>query len=210
MRTKPYRTAIAVFDEIELLDVTGPLSVLSSAGRQWNFQPFKVELVGAAIGPVSTRSELVLQATQRFADYTGAECLIVPGGYGARRAADSEPFLTWLRDAALAADSVAAIGNGVWLLARAGLLDAEAVAASADVAGKLGELCPNLRVDSKTRTCVSGKWLTASASARSLDLACELVARYFGNKLASALSGALGVDWSGEIAALEFVPPIVR
>src|SRR5262249_2873226 len=87
MRTKPYAAAIALFDEVELLDVTGPLSVLSCAGRQWNFQPFKIELVASALGSVSTRSGLRLDATCACSASSGVECLIIPGGYGARRAA---------------------------------------------------------------------------------------------------------------------------
>ena len=67
MRTKPYATAIALFDEVELLDVAGPVSVLSGAGRQWNFQPFRIDLVANGVGPVTTRSELSLHATHATA-----------------------------------------------------------------------------------------------------------------------------------------------
>jgi putative intracellular protease/amidase len=133
MRTKPYRTAIAVFDEVELLDVTGPVSVLSAAGRQWNFQPFKIDLVANGVGPVTTRSALTLHATHEFAHHAGTECLIIPGGYGARRAAEDEALLAWLRRSAAEAEFVAAIGNGVLLLAKAGLLDRVQVAAGADL-----------------------------------------------------------------------------
>src|SRR6478752_7559772 len=99
MRTKPYATAIALFDEVELLDVAGPLSVLSEAGRQWNFKPFKIDLVGSRVGPIATRSALTLQATHPSATHPGGECLIIPGGYGARQIADDAEFLAWLSQA---------------------------------------------------------------------------------------------------------------
>ena len=79
MRTKPYATSVLIFDEVELLDVTGPISVLTAAGRQWNFQPFKIELVAAELGPVATRSGLALQPTRTFATPGDVECLIIPG-----------------------------------------------------------------------------------------------------------------------------------
>src|SRR6187402_1328925 len=120
MRTKPYATAIALFNEVELLDVAGPISVLSSAGRQWNFQPFKLDLVAAGVGPISTRSALGLHATHAAATHPGCECLIIPGGYGARQAAGDAEFLAWLTRATNGAQFVAAIGNGVWLLAQTG------------------------------------------------------------------------------------------
>src|SRR3954471_18178784 len=122
MRTKPYATAIALFDEVELLDVAGPISVLSAAGRQWNFQPFKIDLVAGRTGPIATRSALSLEARHSAASHTGCECLIIPGGYGARHAAKDATFLSWLCRAASQAELVAAIGNGVWLLAQTGLL----------------------------------------------------------------------------------------
>ncbi len=205
MRTKPYATAIAVFDEVELLDVTGPVSVLSSAGRQWNFQPFKIDLVASGVGPVTTRSALTLHATHDWATHTGAECLIVPGGYGARRAAEDEALLAWLRRSAAQAEFVAAIGNGALLLAKAGLLDQVQVAASVDLALEIAALCPSAQPNSKDPVCSSGKILSARASALGLDLSCEIVARCFGKKLASGLSATLGIDWSGELSSLDIV-----
>jgi transcriptional regulator GlxA family with amidase domain len=205
MRTKPYQTAVALFDEVELLDVAGPISVLSSAGRQWNFQPFKIELVAKRIGAIATRSALTLAATHSASSHTGCECLIVPGGYGARQAAEDPEFVAWLARAASGAEHVAAIGNGVWLLARAGLLDEHEVAASPDLAMQISELCPSARPNSRDPLCSSGKFSSVSKSALALDLSCEIVARCFGQKLASTLSAQLGIDWQGELGALDIV-----
>ncbi|HEY5372199.1 MAG TPA: DJ-1/PfpI family protein [Polyangiaceae bacterium] len=211
MRTKPYATAVLLFDEVELLDVTGPMSVLSSAGRQWNFQPFKIDLVASGVGPVTTRSALTLHATHSWVSHSGAECLLVPGGYGALRAAENEELLAWLRRTAAEAELIGAIGNGVWLLAKAGLLDQVQVAARVDLASEIAALCPSAEPNSQDPLCISGKVLSARASALSLDLSCEIVARCFGKKLASSLSAALGIDWSGELSALDIVPaPLLR
>ncbi len=211
MRTKPYATAIALFDEVELLDVTGPVSVLSSAGRQWNFQPFKIDLVASGVGPVTTRSSLTLHATHGWTTHSGAECLLIPGGYGALRAAENEELLAWLRRSAARAELVGAIGNGVWLLAKAGLLEQGQIAASVDLAPEISALCPSVEPNSRDPVCISGKVLSVRASALSLDLSCEIVARCFGKKLASSLSAALGIDWSGELGALDIVPgPLLR
>ncbi len=207
MRTKPYATAVAVFDEVELLDVAGPLSVLSSAGRQWNFKPFDVDLVGRCAGPVTTRSAVSLHASRAWAAHSGAECLILPGGYGALRAAEDAELLAWLRRSASEATLIAAVGNGVWLLAKAGLLDQVQIAANAELAQEILALCPSAQPNSRDRVCTSGKILSASASALSLDLSCEIVARCFGQKLASALSWSLGIDWSGELRGIEILTP---
>jgi len=212
MRTKPYATAIALFDEVELLDVAGPISVLSSAGRQWNFQPFKIDLVAKRKGPVSTRSALTLEATHDAAAHTGCECLIIPGGYGARRAPEDAEFLAWLTRAVQGAQFVAAIGNGVWLLTQTGLLTDEELSTSPDLATQLNAAYPQLRPNSRDGLCNSGKFSSASKSALALDLCCEIVARSFGQKLASTLSAQLGIDWRGELGAIDIVagPVLVK
>lgn len=209
MRTKPYATAIALFDEVELLDVAGPLSLLSGAGRQWNFQPFKVELVARTLGSVATRSGLSLQATSTFATATTTECLIVPGGYGALRAADDPELLAWLAQQAAGAELVAAIGNGVWLLAKAGLLTGVEVASAHELSGALRAEYPSAILRTPDSVCIDGKFFTVGKSALGLDLACELVSRTFGKKLASSLSSSLGVGWSGELEAIEIVPGLL-
>jgi len=205
MRTKPYQAAIALFNEVELLDVAGPISVLSSAGRQWNFQPFKIDLVANRSGTITTRSALTLEATHGAAQHSGCECLIIPGGYGARHAAADPEFLAWLQRATSSAELVAAIGNGVWLLAQTGLLREEEIAANPDLAAEIAVLCPSARLNSRDPLCNSGKFLSTQKSALALDLSCEIVARCFGKKLASSLSGALGIDWSGELGMLDIV-----
>ena len=205
MRTKPYATAIPLFDEVELLDVTGPISLLTGAGRQWNFQPFKIELVASALGPVATRSSLHLQATHTFDSAAEVECLIIPGGYGALPAANDPQLLSFIARAAERAEIVAAIGNGVWLLAKAGVLSGVEVAVPLELSAALTEECPTVLAQTTVQTRLAGKFLSASKSALGLDLACEIVSRTFGKKLASSLSAALGVGWSGELEGLEIV-----
>ncbi len=204
MRTKPYQTSIVVFDEVELLDVTGPMSLLSAAGRQWNFLPFKFELVSAAIGVVSTRSVVELTATRAFSTRHEVECLVIPGGYGARVAAQSQAVVDYVRLTAERAEHIAIIGNGALIAARAGLLEGAEIAVTPELKAEL-EVSADTRLTVESGICTSGKILSAARSALGLDLACELVARTFGKKLASSLSSSFGVSWAGEVEALEIV-----
>jgi transcriptional regulator GlxA family with amidase domain len=202
VRTKPYATSVLIFDEVELLDVTGPIAVLSAAGRQWNFQPFKIDLIAHSLGPIATRSGLSLSATRTPAANDEVECLIIPGGYGARKLVEDAGMLDWVRQAADRAEFVLLLGNGALIAAAAGLLDGVELAVTPELLPELGGAG---RANPQAEVCVSGKVLSAARSALGLDLACELVARTFGKKLASSLSTALGVAWSGELGALEII-----
>jgi len=202
VRTKPYATSVLIFDEVELLDVAGPIAVLSAAGRQWNFQPFKIELIASSLGAIATRSGLSLHATRTPGANDEVECLIIPGGYGARKLVDDAEVVDWVRRAAGQAEFVLLLGNGALIAAAAGLLDGVELAVTPELLPELGGVG---RANLQAGVCVSGKVLSAARSALGLDLACELVARTFGKKLASSLSTAWGIDWPGELDALEII-----
>jgi transcriptional regulator GlxA family with amidase domain len=207
VRTKSLHTVVLVFDEVELLDVMGPIGVITSAGRNWNFRPFKLELAAARAGAVTTASGLPLSATRDFSAGAPIEILIVPGGYGARRIADDPAHQAWLRDAFERAELVAALGNGLLPLARAGCLAGAEVAATPELGSELSASDATLRVQSADTLCTSGKLLSARGGARSLELGCEIVARAFGPKLAATVAHSLGIPWSGATQAIEIVLP---
>ena len=102
---------------------------------------------------------------------------------------------------------MAAIGNGLWILAKAGLLDEQEIAVGPGLAQEISALCPSARPNFRAALSTSGKIWSARASALGLDLSCEIVSHCYGQKLASSLSLALGIDWSGELGSLDIVPP---
>jgi transcriptional regulator GlxA family with amidase domain len=206
MRTKSFATAVLVFDELEVLDVAGPVQVLTSAGRAWNFRPFKLDLVGETERGFATRNQLALKATKSFSSLAELEVLIIPGGYGARLAAEHAATVEWVRRVAAGAVLVASVGNGTLVLAKAGLLaGAEVAIASESVEGLLA-IEATARPNTQARTCAAGKIISARASAHGLELGCEIVERLFGKKLANGVATALGIDGGQPPERIEIVP----
>jgi transcriptional regulator GlxA family with amidase domain len=190
MRTRSWKVALLLFDEVELLDFAGAAQVLTVAGRQWNWRPFKLLPVAGRAGSVATRSGLDV-STAAAADVS-AEILLVPGGYGARRAAEDRQFVELVHSLAERADLVAAVGYGVLLLAAAGLIGESEVAARGEIAELLGS---GVRCDPSRRVIDAGRILTAQGGAASIDLGLAIVSRLLGNKQALAVASALGYDW---------------
>ncbi len=200
MQTRSRSLALLLFDEVELLDVAGPLSVLSQAGRHWNWRPFKVSAVAEQPGKLATRSQLGIVAERALADCPEPELVIVPGGYGARKALSSSAITSWLAHAGSKASVVSAVGNGVLLLAKAGLLGGARVIARSDIAAEVRALEPSATVDevaagSPDIVVESNKLITASGSGTSLELALRITARTLGPKLANSTAQSLGVPW---------------
>jgi transcriptional regulator GlxA family with amidase domain len=192
MRTSARTVAVVLFDEIELLDVAGPLQVLTLAGRHWNFRPFRVHTLARQPGPIQTRNQLRIEAGATFDKCPRPEVLIVPGGYGARRALDDAELVEWLRVSAAAAELVLAVGYGCLLLAKAGQLAAATVAATRETAELLAQLEPSMTADTSLTVVGSGKLISAASSSASIDATLRAVAQLLGTKLARTVADTLG------------------
>jgi transcriptional regulator GlxA family with amidase domain len=207
MRTSAQSVAVVLFDEVELLDVAGPVQVLTLAGRSWNFRPFKILSLAAEARMIDTRSQLRLEARHVFASLPSPELVLVPGGYGARKALADAALVAWLAQATNVATQVVGIGNGVLLLAKAGALDGADVAIASESREALAELSPSARPDTTSDLRESGKCLTARTASGGVAAALRLVERHLGAKQASAVAEALGVPWNaGGAEPLTIVP----
>ncbi len=195
MRTRSRTVALLLFDEVELLDVAAMLAVLSSAGRKWNWRPFKVLTVAKAPGRITTRNQLVIEAEHALDACPGPELLILPGGYGARRALEDSTLVDWVQKAGQSAELVLAVGHGALLAARAGLADGQDVAVPTDARELLIEEAPLARPDTDAPGVVgSSKLLSAARSAAALELALAAVKRLLGQGQALGVAAALGID----------------
>lgn len=204
MRTRPYRLAVVAFAEMDLLDVAGPLEVFSTAGRKWNFRAVKAELVCREPGLVATRAQLGVGAARSFAEASPPELVLIPGGYGARRAAESPELLAFLR--ASAPELVLTVGLGALVAAAAGLLRDAEVATTASLAPELTALEPSLRTDTAAPVLAGTRILSAAQNGAAIDLALETIARLYGKKLALGAAQELGYRWGTETLSVELLP----
>jgi transcriptional regulator GlxA family with amidase domain len=129
----PRSVLIAVFDGVQSLDITGPLKVFAGANA-WLARPggpgtacpgaagpaYQISVAGLGGGPVRTSSGLTLLPDADLRAAPAAHTLLVPGGDGSISA--NEELTAWLRRHAPAAQRIASVCTGAFLLARAGLL----------------------------------------------------------------------------------------
>ena len=96
--------AILIFDDVEVLDFTGPFEVFSVTGRRDGSNPFDVFTVSQDGNAVAARNNLIVTPKYSFADCPRADILVIPGGYGTRREMLNEKVLDFLRDRAQRAE----------------------------------------------------------------------------------------------------------
>ena len=118
-----YRTAILIFDDVEVLDFAGPFEVFSVTGRRQKLEPFDVYTVAERPGPVAARNGLSINPRYSFADCPAPEILVVPGGYGTRREMKNPAMIEWISRVAPDCQLVLSVCTGALVLGTAGLLD---------------------------------------------------------------------------------------
>ncbi|MET7465093.1 helix-turn-helix domain-containing protein [Nonomuraea sp. NPDC005501] len=190
----PHRVVVAVFPDVDLLDVTGPAEVFAVANREMSGQtPYQVLLAGADGGQVRTSAGVRLATDLPF-DQVGerVDTLVVPGAVDARGMPVIDPALVdWIAETSRHARRVASVCVGAHLLAAAGLLSGRTATTHWATAGLLAAEHRDVTVDPDPIYIRSGNVWTGAGITACMDLALALVAEDHGERLALAVARQL-------------------
>jgi transcriptional regulator GlxA family with amidase domain len=191
---------IVVFDGVEELDFCGPYEVFSVANRvaasSHDPVPYAITLAGEHDGPVICAGGLKVLPGSTLSGCAQPDILNVPGGAGARRGADIEPVVDFVREREPGCEIVASVCTGALLLARAGLLDglrATTHWASLDL---LRERHPEVQVIDGVKYVDEGRIITGGGISAGIDLALHIVARTNGPALATLTARRMEYEWT--------------
>ncbi|GAA2065619.1 DJ-1/PfpI family protein [Streptomyces albiaxialis] len=214
----PHRVVVAVFPDVDLLDVTGPAEVFSLANRETGGRAgYEVRLAGPSGGEVRTSAGVRLVTDTAFAD-VGAEVdtLLVPGAVdmtdGGPVARIDPAVVAWVRETAPHARRVASVCVGAHVLAAAGLLDGKTATTHWSTAAQLAAEHPGVTVDPDpifVRTDRGRLWTGAGISA-CLDLSLALVAEDLGEQTALAVARNLVLYLKRQGGQSQFSVPLSR
>ncbi|MGW2601082.1 GlxA family transcriptional regulator [Streptomyces klenkii] len=213
-----HRVVIAVFPDVDLLDVTGPAEVFALANRETAGRAgYRVRLAGPAAGEVRTSAGVRLLADLAFGEVGGqVDTLLVPGavdmtGDGPVARIDAG-VVAWVKDTAAHARRVASVCVGAHVLAAAGLLDGKTATTHWSTAAQLAAEHPAVTVDPDpifVRTDRGRLWTGAGISA-CLDLALALVAEDLGEDVALAVARQLVMYLKRQGGQSQFSVPLSR
>lgn len=113
------RVSVVLFEGFEVLDVFGPVELLSHANG------VELEFVGPSAGLVRSAQGVRVECPHSYTDLSNGriDTLLVPGGPGTRALVDDESFISWLSAVGARARLVTSVCTGSALLAKAGLLE---------------------------------------------------------------------------------------
>ncbi|ABS62091.1 transcriptional regulator, AraC family [Parvibaculum lavamentivorans DS-1] len=189
----PRCVMMVIYDGAQVLDVAGPVQLLSAATFPDGRAAYEIELVAEKPGPVATTSGLLLMAARGFADIPPAalrkiDTLMVTGGLGSRVEMENRHLLAFVRAAAAPARRVVSICTGAVILAAAGLLDGRRATTHWAYAPTMRRRFPKVAVEEDAIYVRDGKFWTSAGVTAGMDLALALVEEDLGREMALALA----------------------
>ncbi|WP_374009168.1 GlxA family transcriptional regulator [Leifsonia sp. LS-T14] len=187
------RVVIVGFPSTQILDVTGPLEVFSSASRFLSIPRYVTEIVSTEGGPVVSSSGLIYES-KRIDEIDGEiDTLVVSGGSDMSAAASDRKLVDNIQRLARRARRVTSVCSGAFLLAAAGLLDGRRATTHWDECALLQRDYPSVAVEPDSIYVHDGNVWTSAGVTAGIDLALALVADDHGRQAAAVVARRLVV-----------------
>jgi transcriptional regulator GlxA family with amidase domain len=187
-----HRVAILVYPGFELLDASGPASVLTAANRvleRSGKKPFyTVEMISPAGGLIESNTGVALQtrALARAQPRTVDTLLITGGDQESVRAVIGDPALRRaVPRLAASATRFGSVCSGTFVVAALGLAEGKRVATHWDATALLAELFSSISVDPDALYVVDGKLWTSAGVSTGIDMALAMVGNDLGGAIAN-------------------------
>ncbi|AOU99320.1 AraC family transcriptional regulator [Acidihalobacter yilgarnensis] len=188
---KQRRAGILIFDDVEVLDFSGPFEVFSvtridEQQRSVEASPFEVLLVAESMLPVTTAGGMRVMPHTDFEHCPPLDILVLTGGMGTRIELNNETLLAFVKRQWHKVDTLASVCTGALILGNTGLLNGLEATTHWKSLDLMQKCYPEVRVDRNSHVVDTGKIITSAGISAGIDMALTVVRRYFGETIARA------------------------
>jgi transcriptional regulator GlxA family with amidase domain len=183
-----HHVVFVVFDDFEILDLTGPLEVFSAASRLSGEEAYSTVVASELGGELRASCGLRIHADRLTDHGARINTLVVVGGGGAGAAVGNDALIDWVRAAASRTDRVTSVCTGAFVLAQAGVLAGKRATTHWSACDRLAALFPDTTVERDPIFVRDGKVWTSAGVTAGMDLALKLVEDDLGPDLARAVA----------------------
>jgi transcriptional regulator GlxA family with amidase domain len=195
------------YDNLTLLDLTGPLEVFDTA--RWRVKDaYEIVVLSASGKPFRAESGLTLLPNASLADAPAIDTVFIPGGLGLRDAKIAEPIVQWLQRRAPRCRRVASVCTGVYALAESGLLDGRRATTHWRFASDVARRFPRVKIEADALFLNDGKFYSSAGVTAGIDLALALVEEDLGEDVALAVARELVVYLKRPGGQAQFSEPL--
>lgn len=185
--------ALYAYPDCQVLDVTGPLQVFSSANRALGNTHYTIQLLGPSAEPVRTNSGIRLLPDLPFTQAEGIDTLLLAGGRGVSAQCEEPALIDWIKLQAQKVRRLGSVCSGAFLLAEAELLRGKKVATHWRCCELLASTYPELSVDQDAIWIKQDELYTSAGVTSGIDLALALVEEDYGHAIAMEVARELVV-----------------
>lgn len=185
---KTRRVVLLAHDQMNLLDLAGPLQALSTASRRFSgggADLYETRVASVDGGLVLTSAGLPIDTVALSSlDGVAIDTLIVPGGSKDSEMHAPPELIAWIATRASKVRRLCSVCTGAFLLAAAGSLDGKRVATHWDWIARLEKLHPTVKVDGDRIYVRDGSVWTSAGVSAGIDLTLALIEEDFGHRVA--------------------------
>jgi transcriptional regulator GlxA family with amidase domain len=186
------RVAMMLYAGFQLLEVSGPMDVFQEANRLYGATFYEQHLVGPSADPVTCSNGTLVGTTECLLDIRAPfDIVVVPGSPVVASAHEHGELVNWLSDAGRTARKLAAVSNGAFLLARAGLADHRSLTTHWRNAQRLAAEFPLTHVVNHQSCVKDGNLYSSGGVSAGIHLALTLVSEDLGKDVVGKIAKAM-------------------
>lgn len=170
----PHEIGVLIFEDFQLLDAAGPISVFEMPVRGMSPPPYRLTVYSTMGGPVRASSGVSL-CSEKLSDDLVLDTLVVSGGEGTRHAMRDMEFLNAIKDLSGRTRRTTSVCSGAILLAAAELLDGRRATTHWRRCPDMARHFPEVIVEADRIFVQDGKFWTSAGITAGIDLALALV-----------------------------------
>ena len=190
------RIIFVTYEGAEILDLTGPSSVFSTACRLANQPVYETIIISSAGGLVkhSCGTRLETRRSDQF-DFTESDTVLIVGSYeeALQRAAEDEGLHRLMRRASASAERYGSICSGTFILAEAGLLNEGKVTTHWMARESFEHRYPGLLAADDPLYVANDRLWTSAGVTTGIDMALAILEKDHGTNLKARTARQLAV-----------------
>ncbi|MBS4218358.1 DJ-1/PfpI family protein [Bacillus sp. FJAT-49711] len=191
---QPRNVAILIFDNVEVLDLTGPFEVFITGSNRG--KDFNVYTVAEHDRPIIALGNLSINPTYTIGNCPQPDLLIIPGGWGSRNEMENKIITNWIREISKDVELLLSVCTGALILAKANLLDGLKLTTNRLAMNELKAVAPeSAEIIEDARYIDNGKIILSAGVSAGIDMSLYVVSKLFGEERAKHTAQLMEYDW---------------
>lgn len=196
--------AIFIFDDVEVLDFSGPFEIFGVAGKQNGQKGYFNVFTVAEKNTISARNNLVITPTYTFENCPIPDILLIPGGggfrpdgtpFGSRKEMNNQRLLDWVKAMNEKVELLLSVCTGSLILAKAGLLEGLSATTHYKAVEQMREVAPNTHLFPQERWVDNGRIILSAGVSAGIDMSLYVVSKLYGQSAASDTATYIQYDY---------------